>query len=507
MSAPITLNPVELPEIRALIAQYLSKYDLAQCVRASQSWNALFLPYIWDQVILDQKTVERGFNLESLEPHSHLVKSISVTDTLKFGSLIAVCTNLKSLQLRMSFGLLKGFQQTLKHQLEAVLTPNISIVCLDLDTVHVDWAVIAGLKNLRELKLTNCETMIGSSPADFWNQDDIKLEALSLTFVNIPGLWEQSTGKYPIFQNIKALEIERMTKLPESIQVEIVRQCPNIETLRFRPNIQSSITMIMVRLAAAGSWPKLRSLFYDGPKISDQGVVDILTSMDQCDQWDVSYADFTPLSFQALNNHFSTLTRVNLAYCWSVTSKMLQEVLSSCPLLRKFRGPTIHARDIVEGDPWVCSSLQTFVAFIDFGSQDGTTGTSGGDGMELEHSDISAKAMLENSDTNEFQRLVYEQISQLRRLKILLIGVEPSLTEDVQNHRHGLELKLGKGLELLSSLKELEIFGFNGTTQNMELEEVKWMITHWRRLGQIMGTYCHNGREKDFLEVFNISSS
>ncbi|KAF9349708.1 hypothetical protein BGX26_012041 [Mortierella sp. AD094] len=533
MSTPITLDPVELPEIRELIARYLSKRDLAQCVRASQSWNALFTPYIWKHVNLNQKLVRRGFNLDSLAPHSHLVKSISMTDILEFKSLVSACSNLQSLQVIMSFGLLRTYQQTLKNQLSAILTDTLSIVRLAMDSVYIDWALIGILKNLRELKLNNCDTMINSSVSDFWNRDHPHLESLSLSFVHIPDLWEETeqiASMYPIFPNVKSLEVERLTTLPESTQVEIIRQCPNLETLRFlaysRKRIQSSLTKEIVRLAAAGSWPKLRNLHYDGPTISDQGSADILRSMELCYQWDVSYADFNLQSFQALSEHFSTLTRVNLTYCRSARSDMLQEILSSCPLLRRFRGVRIFAKDIVQGKPWVCSSLQTFMAFIDFGDKPGaaaeeieemaqsTVSTSAIlDDSEISkfqqpvlekisHLHVSTSATLDASEIRRFQLAVFERISHLNNLRILSVGLELSISQGVRDFRHGLNLKLGNGLELLESLKNLEIIGIPNTFQDMGMEEIEWMLARWRRLEQVMGTCCHRDEQKD-LELLS----
>ncbi|KAG0008271.1 hypothetical protein BGZ80_003629 [Entomortierella chlamydospora] len=511
MSTLITLDPVELPEIRGLIVKYLSKRDLAQCIRASHSWNTLFIPYIWEQVDLNEQLIRRGFNLESLTPYSHLVKSISVTDVLEFSSLVSACPNLQSLQVTMpSFGLLRTYQQTLRNQLSAILTDTLSIVRLVMDSVYVEWSLITMLKNLKELKLSNCDTMIQSSVGDFWNRDHPQLESLSLSFVHIPDLWEeteQSASIYPIFPNVKSLEIERLTTLPEGIQVEIIRQCPNLETLRFlayfRERIQSSLPNEIVRLAAIESWPKLRNLHYNGPILSGQGSADILRSMELCYQWDISYADFNIKSLQALGEHYSTLTRVNLTYCDSARSDMLQEILSSCPQLRKFRGVRIFAKDIVQGKPWVCSSLQTFMAFIDFGDKPEVTAE---EAEEMGQSTISTLATLDDLDVKILQQAVFEALSHLNNLRNLSVGLELSINEGVREFRHGLDFKLGNGLELLEGLKDLEIIGVSNTFQDMGMEEIEWMLAHWRRLEQVMGTCCYRDKQTDLWLLRHLSS-
>ncbi|KAF8955668.1 hypothetical protein BGZ46_002579, partial [Entomortierella lignicola] len=489
----IASDPIELPEIRALIASYLSKRDLSRCICANRTWNALFLPYLWEQLQLNEMLIRRGFNLKS---HAHLVKSISLVDIYKFDQLIADCSNLHSLEVSVVFGRWVKFEQSIRRQLDFVLTSVAqSITRLFLTSVFIDWETISKLKNLRELNIKDCSNMIGPSTSDFCYTVQPQLESLSLTQVQIPPQKEHDINNEPIFPNVKTLVLELIIITPQSSEKDILQQCPNLETLQIRaPSRELSLctlTKDLVRLAAAGSWPKLRNLSYDGIRISDKDITEVLKSM-CCEQLELSSAEFKLESFQALSDHFSTLTRVNFAYCPSVTSKMLQEILSSCPLLKKFRGVKIHARDIAKGSPWVCTALQTFIAFIDFSKSPSPRRMEiAEDASQEQQEEIARLKVAAGIEYEEFHRTIFEKISHLRYLKILLVGTErpewmTGIAEDF--FMHGLCFRLGNGFELLGSLLWLEIFGFSNTLQDMTMSEITWMHTHWSRLKQVMGT-------------------
>jgi len=55
------LNQVPIdpgPEIMSIIAQFLTKHDLALCACVSQAWNQTCLPFLWQKIILAESVFE-----------------------------------------------------------------------------------------------------------------------------------------------------------------------------------------------------------------------------------------------------------------------------------------------------------------------------------------------------------------------------------------------------------------------------------------------------------------
>ncbi|KAF9426150.1 hypothetical protein BGZ76_002881 [Entomortierella beljakovae] len=428
--------------------------------------------------------------------------------------MVNMCQNLQSLQLFLGHGLLKETQHAIHDQICAILTPTFNIVQLQLKTIYIDWGAIARLKTLKDLRISDCDTYIYSVASDFWGQESVpSLESLCLINVMITEFpsqdhdQEHTTFNIPLFPNIKSLEIELMAKIPERIQLELIKNCPSMETFRFRAfsrqHPHSTISKDIVQLAVNGAWPKLRDFHYDGPNMSEQNVTDLLKSFRMLLQWDVPYIDFNPDCFQALTCHFPTITRVNFVNCKRATSRMLLTILSSCPQLTKFRGHTLLPKDIIQSKRWICTSLMTFSVYIDFDSikdEDDESMDLGlssapntmGDIPQEEEGEEGCKAI--DHSVSGYRKLIFERIGQLYNLRILMIGVDPeaSYLNDKRLFTNStVRFKLGEGLENLIGLKKLEILGTIKNFDIMTVEDVEWMKTHWKRLTEVMGPFGH----------------
>ncbi|KAF9295202.1 hypothetical protein BGZ74_010937 [Mortierella antarctica] len=105
-------------------------------------------------------------------------------------------------------------------------------------------------------------------------------------------------------------------------------------------------------------------------------------------------------------------------------------------------------------------------------------------------------------------KLVYWQLSQLSKLRILDLGFsDPRLTGPVVQWGqtptapitlpNSLELSLESGLDQLRSLKKLEVFGMESMNHRMGKAELKWMVHHWPRLEQMHGLHADKSQEPE----------
>ncbi|KAG0298943.1 hypothetical protein BGZ98_010413, partial [Dissophora globulifera] len=190
-----------------------------------------------------------------------------------------------------------------------------------------------------------------------------------------------------------------------------------------------------------------------------------------------SAGDFGPKSFQVLRGHWATLKTLDLSsYDSKATTAMLQEVMSSCPLLEILRWRRVNVTDILGDGPWVCMRLRNF----------------------------EIPVMFRPSESDRLQPVFFERLSELTALEYLdLCGTEEySDMQDVDDngvndgaagaHAHTripfnqpLEFRVERGLDKLATLRSLRAIDFKGTRQQMNMTDVEWMLAHWPKLGTV----------------------
>jgi hypothetical protein len=95
----------------------------------------------------------------------------------------------------------------------------------------------------------------------------------------------------------------------------------------------------------------------------------------------------------------------------------------------------------------------------------------------------------------EWQRKVLRQLSRLTKLEDLSIGgwMGPEMSQD------GLDLKLTSGLGVLSSLKRIQILMFDRLWQEMEEDDVRWMVEAWPKLSYVSGRLSSRSKRRQQL--------
>jgi len=461
------VNPLGLPEIRAMIVYYLTLRDLSRCILVNRAWHVTFLPYLWKNVAVSNRLPPVKF----VERHRDLVRSLTFHGVIEKLYASITFPELQSVVVEDSFGfpLLKD-----RDVLSDFLTHNPSIRSLDQRRFCTDWDVISELTNLRHLTTTRNSGDIGVLGTDFW-ATCARLESL-----NMPRMLDMSPLPNDIvFPHLTSLVVTTISTKWNVTRVEFIRRCPNLKKLHLLHHHRGRDRAPLeefIRLVNENTWPKLCELDYPNSGMSDDTIAILLDNPSGWRVWNVPDTFFGPKAFSSLQTHFATLESLDLEKCVKVTSGMVQEILARCQSLKSFRGEEIHANDIAKGQSWACTTLKTFKCFIN------CSGLKRSVLVKIEREgtktlDVVSKRI----HGDNVQRRVFAQLSRLHDLEYIRIGLLNGQTGP------GLELRIGKGLELLKTCNKVKELDFQGVDQLMDKHDARWMVSHWGKLIDILG--------------------
>ncbi|KAI8348069.1 hypothetical protein B0O80DRAFT_463627 [Mortierella sp. GBAus27b] len=148
------INPLDIPEIRTLIVQFLTSTDLVCCLQVCKAWYEAYLPHVWSTVSI-QKHWHKP-TMDALNHHRELVKTMSFVGV--------------------------------DSQYISVPFPNLKR--LDVLSSNLLWKLPHGLNNLTKLSITGID-IAQEDAATFWNMCT-QLESLYIDTCSIPQLPEKS---------------------------------------------------------------------------------------------------------------------------------------------------------------------------------------------------------------------------------------------------------------------------------------------------------------------------
>ncbi|KAF8924331.1 hypothetical protein BGZ58_001917 [Dissophora ornata] len=204
-----------------------------------------------------------------------------------------------------------------------------------------------------------------------------------------------------------------------------------------------------LRMASLSLWKSLSGLenlsvlIIDERVEFDMNLAVVLQMMTHIDTISIKRG-FGPLSMAALRPHFAMVRKLELSD-GRVTSEMVQEILTSCPLLEVLSAPWLRSEDFLNGRPWVCTDLRR---------------------LEVD---------LVLRDIDRVRPLILERLSQLTHLNHLLLGMFPVDDDGNDVITPGLE----DHFEMLAILCDREHFSVCAIVNFME-KEVEWMLRGWR---------------------------
>ncbi|KAG0220459.1 hypothetical protein BGX31_011008 [Mortierella sp. GBA43] len=318
---------------------------------------------------------------------------------------------------------------------------------------------------------------------------DIAVRLEHLTIIGNCKGFPTSLSKWPCFPNLKELELKVGRNVHLTDQLEIIRRCPALVGLTWRlpDRVNYPISDICDLFRTHCRFIERLGLPFGS--MSDQDLFRIVQSGCRFTRFQFPRTRVGQWAFQSMAGHFASLQELDLGDCGLLTSQMAQRIMTGCPNLISFWGVSLNARDILgisRGDgeatgqggsestteeqqqqqqqqapKWVCTQLRILSIFI-FGFA---------------------------GEPQDWYRRVLEQLSRLTKLETLAVGSGWSSPD-------GLDLRLETGLGVLSTLTELQEFRFEGLSQKMEEQDVRWMVEAWPKLRLVKGKLHQDRRQR-----------
>ncbi|KAG0327170.1 hypothetical protein BGZ99_008260 [Dissophora globulifera] len=436
-------HALELPEILTLVAGYLSPHALVASTCVCKSWHQTLQHLVWQEIAFANSR-QRSPDLQDLVKYETHVKSLRIRDDQSYGRRV------------------------------------------DSET----WEAISQLTHIKKFSIIG--TVDDDAYIDvFWDLCQ-RVEILKCNRHLFRVKTDLTSRTFP---HLRVLELHhREYNAPQLDWLSFLKRCPNLEALTIPEFLENSRPATeFLEEVAKGTWPALESIWECYFHVSEDTLLPALASMRRVTGW-IARA-FGPRSYEILSHHFAILKRLDLADCKSgAIVSMLQGIMSSCPQLEMLRWGRVDGRELIRGGPWVCTGLR----------------------------ELAMTIMFDRDEIDRVQPLVFERISQLKALKFLDFSGLPTDTEWEQEYneaqamyhdrpldawytsgsfipfRKTIDLRLGKGIEKLATLRSLQELRFVHTVQCLHEKEVDWMAKHWKQLKTVGG---RPGRPDDFSRL------
>ncbi|KAG0294663.1 hypothetical protein BGZ98_001690 [Dissophora globulifera] len=330
------------------------------------------------------------------------------------------------------------------------------------------WTALVDHPRLEKVSL-NSKSIV---PVDFWR---VCARLRTLEFSNseqrrVEGraaIHDRRIPKDLMLPSIRRLKLASLYMLGPMDGLNIIAACPLLEDLEWMGYAQMNpMWAIFGQLAAQGAWPHLRQLSTDF-YVEDADLSVVIASMHRATKVRIYNHSLGPLSFAALQRHAGTLQHLSIPE--TNDSEMIRDVLCTFTRLECSEAQRIDAIDIVEGGPWVCTSLRKMSVSIWFSSEE-----------------------------KNLQPVVFERISRLVHLEEFMCWANRfyGVRSD-----HGLIFRLQLGMATLASLSRLRSLELDSDNQAMDFDDARWIVDHWKRLKTIRGWLSPDKSMNEQLKV------
>ncbi|KAI8348078.1 hypothetical protein B0O80DRAFT_186731 [Mortierella sp. GBAus27b] len=371
-------DPLAIPEIGAMVAQFLPHPDQARCLRVCKSWHKSFLQFVWSAVSIEQDQPKPP--MDALRRNRLLIKELECEIGPRSKCMSPEYTNLQHLSVVNSDDSLAG-------------PFPISF-----------WRKIHDLRHLSRLELHNVTITVAGS-AIFWNLCT-RLDQVKIIRTTIGAQPDMSIP----FPRLKRLSIFLTSGISERCQIDWIRQFPNLISLEWDPMRSYLVHEFNERLSA-GTWTKLSELKIQGYRFPDEQLALMIKSVNEMTVFELYDSFIMRDSYLALRRHFPFLRHLNTFQGLNplINTAMSIDVLTSCPRLEYFHMGQVMSELIPRTPSWVyANSLKTLrVHFI----------------------------ITKEQDQARFQRLCHRMLSELVQLETLHLSGSLNIQLD-----NGLEL-------------------------------------------------------------------
>ncbi|KAF8980516.1 hypothetical protein BGZ46_004093 [Entomortierella lignicola] len=358
------------------------------------------------------------------------------------------------------------------------------------------WNSLAQCNALTYLYLRH-NTISSHDMKAFWEACS-NIDRLTLDEVNfeVDPVSEAATFLPTVFQSLKKLKLESIGGLSDLNQLGIIRRAPNLNDLIWQPQSRNFPLDEYRQVMSSQIFMKLQFLKIYHRDLSDEDIAITLDAMTEAKDLQLC-GHFSMNSYQSLmTNHAETIHSLDIRYCSSTSSDMVQGILSGCPLLEYFMADVIKGIDLVRiestdlsnienssvdeilvlGKDWVCRKLKFLAVFFDMSC------------------DVSANNQITAKDEVRLRRrqqleqeIAFRQISRLTELRTLDFSEHARRDVTAESLRLRLRSRGGE-LDQLATLKNLEWIQFERTSQEFSEDELDWMVEHWPKLTGVYGT-------------------
>ncbi|KAF9363073.1 hypothetical protein BGX34_004962 [Mortierella sp. NVP85] len=349
--------------------------------------------------------------VESLRRHNHFVKNLTYHTGMRKAYDPLRYPNLSSLTVRTKEDVvlyLYQYGQLRDLEIHGDIIPALRPV----------WKPAHPMPNLLSLKIDQMDIHRAATEV-FWDLCT-RLHSLDIQRTGIARL----PGKSMKFERLLRLNVSLQSEHTYDQVLDWITQCPNLTELHWGYTKRRTAPCdTFANRVANGTWPGLNELRLKHFYQQEANPARIAQGMRQIRTLCMNGYRFGMTCLTALRPHFDTLRVLNIKFDSSVAGPAFSEILASCPHLEDLTLSRVTSQDIIQGRPWVC-----------------------GRSMRVLRLNVMISP---GQDTDRHQQLVLERVSQLVNLVSLTLDHYSSLQSAC------LCLRLGKGLEQLSTLKHL----------------------------------------------------
>ncbi|KAG0038443.1 hypothetical protein BGZ82_000197 [Podila clonocystis] len=513
----MTLHPLLLPEIIQHVAIFLSRFEMTTCMLVCHTWHSTLAPVIWRDFSWyspayhkrnpdDAQVLNNARHIQTLTIHS---PAGSTTPLL---SMAPHLTRLTSIWLRfLSSEVLQVIQYCREMLVGVGLVkmdgPSGQIFSHTSSEVITFWGLIAACPRLTSLDLQDAISSSKPNSSALFIKLCQQLTTLNLGILR-PGTLPPTSGYPPSgFPRMRDLSVH--TTIPATNLVFITHlfaRCARVTRLRWKAGNYRRYDMEFAKAIRAALEPlvldQLEELVFDMDIVQDATVAQcLLPKMPRLRSLSLdgrTYAQecHTALLLAPTCTRASQIVELDLCGCFRVSSRMVQEILTTCTELISFKGPLLEAYSMVEEasrhplpatlialpapvpahlllEPWVCRNLERLIISMDhMGSMD-------------EH--------LASPGTGS--QIFYSQLARMTRLRWV------SLYENLEEMTTAYFFRMSRaaGLEQLAGWTKVQELDIRGLGWLLEVEDVWWMVETWPELEKVcVGGY--QGEEERKLE-------
>ncbi|KAG0334490.1 hypothetical protein BG004_000390 [Podila humilis] len=519
---------LELPEIRSLIGTFLNTKDLVVCTQISKAWHASFASILWKTIRFSTKNEHLRRNtliMRNIRRCAYMIRHLSYEgfDSSQQFTLGKECQFLETLTLQGTIPLARDYYTRCSVLLLQNKKTLVTLRLLDFGKQYTEptwdayiWDGVAQLMNLTTLYIRHTKLCTGTRFDALWfvapQLERLELENL---VINPP---ETYTPR--LLPRMRHLVLKKLNDPDKQVE-QWISQCPNLKSLCWHVNghvyrkapfvfpEEAFVKFLSTTQPPQPQSPPRLSSSYPSLHSSKRSFwtqlesIEILTSYYARIRNDDTLSLFlssppSPLktitfgvgiepgfeSLQALETHFSTLRELNIRYC-KVHSKDVRDVLIGCRTLETLIASELHAREIINSPPWVCTQLRVLRVFINMLPKTTVIAAANNDG-----STTTATVEIPERIDKRQQRYIYGRLAALHQLTVLDLRLpfendENETTEEIEANPVGFAFRsmtpsLDYGFKLLESLTKLQDLGVASSTPGQPgRHEFEWVQDHW----------------------------